>query len=83
MLDSDAEYVESLDMLAELAEDDKALTARFPRPTTFATNIATSRQQASLKSASTKPNAEPGSCSKRRDTGIEPPSFDSTRVTQL
>ena len=29
VLDNDAEYVEPLDMLAELAEDNKALTARF------------------------------------------------------
>jgi starvation-inducible DNA-binding protein len=29
VLDNDAEYVEPLDMLAELGEDNKALTARF------------------------------------------------------
>src|SRR4029079_4555438 len=32
VLDNDAEYVEPLDMLAELAEDNKALTGRLREP---------------------------------------------------
>jgi starvation-inducible DNA-binding protein len=44
VLDNDAQYVEPLDMLAELAGDNKELTA-CARRTTFAKNIETSPQR--------------------------------------
>jgi DNA-binding ferritin-like protein (oxidative damage protectant) len=71
VLDNDAEYVEPLDMLAELADDNKTFAARLARRTTCATNIVTSQRQVSSKFGSMKPSVARGSCSKPRAGGTK------------
>ena len=67
--DNDGEYVEPLDMLAELREDNQTLAARCARCTKWWTRCAVSRVRASSRTGSMKPNVVPGSCSKRAGAG--------------
>ncbi len=46
VLDNDADYVQPLDMLAELRDDNKTLAHACAKSMTCATSTATSRQQA-------------------------------------
>ena len=70
--DNDADYVEPLDMLAELREDNKALasTPFGGRRTRCAKSTRISEPPACLKPGSTRQSAAPGSFSRR--AGLEP-----------
>jgi len=77
VLDNDAEYVEPLDMLAELREDNKELRARF-REAHNVCRRAPRHATASLsRCGSMKPSGAPGSCS-RRAARATPPAIEQT-----
>jgi starvation-inducible DNA-binding protein len=64
ILDNDAEYVDPLDMLAELREDNKALAARLREAHNVCDEHRDIALPASSRFGSTKPSAVPGSYSK-------------------
>jgi starvation-inducible DNA-binding protein len=70
VLDNDADYVDPLDMLSELREDNKTLAARLREAHNVVDehgDIAT----ASLKCGSTRPSVAHGSCSRRAVAEVE------------
>ena len=64
VLDNDAEDVEPLDMLAELADDNKTFAARLREVHNVCDDIETLRRQVSSKYGSMKPSVVRGSCSR-------------------
>jgi DNA-binding ferritin-like protein len=69
ILDNDADFVPPMDMLAELRDDNRQITAAMRKHTACATSTATRLPRVYWKIGSMKPSGVPGSCLRPRGTG--------------